>query len=642
MATRGGFLQLCKQFTETQFPKWHHSLPLCLKMAQNIKYDRNEAIRLSKMIKHMSNRHGYNWAGSNLEYAIFMTSLIGNYNVLWDLTANIKQTLKRVQPSVYLLLLQSINLSQQKGMLPCSLNLFNELNRSYPYLSQFDRDTAATHLFESFRTCDDFSLLFLLKTAYENYIHRRVRDKSIELKYVLVYFHVYLNSGQYNRALQLWESSFDRFSEEHDPVEIFRLLPFKELLECMCTNRDFSHMHKWIQKLISLDPTLETIGMLWSKCLLLALDENYFEVVHLLYTKFIMKDQGDISIDDILFSSKMKNLQTNNIPLLSLSDTTIHQILHVLTINGDTSLTESLIQWHHIQKLWKGEKHLTKDLYLQILKAHCHQKSQNFHSILDIIDAIIDSHNITYKDISESISFKLFTLQVKDASVSAAKAQKQLIFNSIQLSASDDDLRPRKVQNPNLYSSEQGNILSKVSILSSFISSNMGYLLKNSSSTTIQLFVNCLLDHITKYQNFSGLAIALMTIAKTIRDENRSLRFLDQDSIDILCHSLSRSTSRFCGLEILTFAKKYDFLMSLENYELLIASANQCEIPDLLDYYLDTCYKEHGVLPAHKSLPDNAPAKPVAYTEHEKVHQLHFLFDQRDANYLRFAFSTYV
>lgn len=638
-----------RTFIKNNFPATTaRFLPECLKASPITFYDHEDAQRISSKIRSVLQKKQFNrLSNADLEFALFFYSLTARYNLIWDLCSELRNSRchnKLITPSTYILLLQAICRSKDKRMVSHAVNIYAELY-SGPHLNltSHQHDFAAQCLLTAFQRCHDFTALVLLKALYENCISRFASNELIELLYLAAFLHTHLNTGQYSEALKLWNTTFTTYKESKGAHELMNSLPFVELLQAMCTNQDLSSLALWLEVLLKIDPDLDLVESHWPQFLSAAIDNSHYPTVHLIYSQFIMKGHKEISVDEVLFSTKFEKLQKNNTPLNTMADETLYQILHVLSTHGDITSTQNLIQWHHIYKSWKGENSMTKDLTIQILSAHCHNIHTSFESILDIIHSFSTKSNqhLSYKDITDSISHKWFTLDMEDQFVKAAKANELEIIKTIEQA---EESKPRKISNPNLAASTQGNILSNTRILDAFVYNHVTYTLENHhSEACLQLFVNCVLNHINRYQNVTGMAVALSAIQRGVNDRRRTdTSFFSAESLDIMCSIISKSRSaRLCGHEIFKFARRIGFSISLHNYERLMQSVKGSHLTDLLRIYQDACMQDLGQLPprfCRKETGLSAPTDPEVYTQEEKdIHEKYYGYDVRDCGYLRFA-----
>lgn len=455
-----------------------------------------------------------------VERALFLNVCGGRFIQARDIVRAVKNDplRRRFQTKlIYLLFIYHLaNLSDARDCLSLIAEVIQELT-----LDKEETEYLADQLFRSFRNCDDFTLLQSLHTVYRpmGVLHG---SPVWDLKLSGSMLHVLINSEQYHKAFEMFENC----ARNYDHNDCINYLPIAKLLDAMCLLRDCDLLVEALQ--MAVPQGLELLHKLWTNYLSLGLQVNHAALVTFIYTTIIMRSATALLSEEVVLTNKVTEAEEANPVLASMSETTLSAILHTFATNGDVNNTLGLIEWHYIHKAMRGEKNLDKDLLAKIVQAYCYRNGddQSFSRILDVIESFSGRlHEYSYKDFSESISHHL------------------------SLGWSD-------LHNP-LFSLEELRLFSSKQLLHALLL----------SKSTIVIFINCMLNHLTKYQNFSSV----VTFLSTVQQHTDVSEYLDSDLYDILFKSISSSAAaRRCGLYLHSYLKE---LISRRNLEYLILSS---------------------------------------------------------------------
>lgn len=445
----------------------------------------------------------------------------------------------------------------------------------------------------SFSANTDFSQLVHLKFLYHTYIHRYCNMENLDLIYIQAYMSSLINAKLHDQAIELFEQAVASFKPSSNT---FHTLPSKRILDLMCLNHDFNRLVKWLHIMLETNYTLP--DQAWLKYLNLGLENSNYLIVKLIYDDFIMEglDEGITRKYAVTSVGKTDRI------LSLITDEEINAILHVFSIHGDVELTLQLIESHFVHKSLIGEKALTNDLCVNVVASYCYHRralgegdDDSLKRILDVINGFIlhlpgPPNAITYQDLTSSFSYKLNNFHILDENVAEASRTRNMISNLI-LNLEENLLRqnsvlPRKITNANIHSSKQGNVLANLQILRRIVEDHITYIKeKNYTVETMRIFINCVLNHVSLYQNFSGIVLVLTTLKylnKDMADE-----WLNYDSLLIVCHSLSTSVaSKLTSLEVFKYLKKSK-LIDHQTYLYLIEAADRGDaFYSLFEFYI--------------------------------------------------------
>lgn len=513
-------------------------------------------------------------------------------------------------------LLRIIANSKRSDQVNNSVRIFTSLMKLFELtkvkLSPNDINQSCFNLMASFNVNNDFTQLVHLKALYYTYIHRYCDNKNLELLYLRAYLNSLINAKLHDQAVELYELAVTSLTSStaertYKPDEVLQMLPTRRILDIFCLNQDFERLAKWLPFIQNSNYKL--LEDVWLKYLNFGLENSNYQIVKVIYDIFIMKGfEEGLTRKDALFTTS----EGTDKLLTLVTDDEIMAILHVFSINGDVNLTLQLIESHFVHKTLRGERALTNELCVKVVASYCYNKAvaedgkdESLKRVLDVLDGFIlyfrnnkyqveisDISAITYQEVTSSLSHKFNNFNLVDENVEHSSRVRLNISDEI-LNLEENLLRensvlPRKITNPNIHSSKQGNVLANLQNLRSILEDHINYIKESNYSTeTMQIFINCVLNHINLYQNFSGIVLALTTLKFLNKHAVRD--WLDDDSMLILLHSLSTSVgSKLSSLTVFKFLQASSkFTLDHKHYLYLIESSDRGEhFQPLFEYYI--------------------------------------------------------
>ncbi|GEQ68964.1 hypothetical protein JCM33374_g2634 [Metschnikowia sp. JCM 33374] len=542
---------------------------------------------------------------SEVEHVISLNIKAGRFRTNLDIAEKIKHDPLKTRfrtPELYALLLQSLAAEGDRNLVPLALELFRELAMTRCTLE--DLSEVSQSLFRCFRNCCDFTQLVGLKIVFQSILARQVPIPSVAMAYLGAHMHVLLNSDQHTLALDHFRQCLVQMPREANRASLLRALPLKKLIHTLCMTHDCEALLEVLGEMETEDCLGEIDLSQWSEILGMALWKNHFQLVKIIYLNVIMEGISPQTLGDPVLEV---GLTKNNRFLRSLSENTLLQILHTLSTHGDVSSCITLIEWHYMHKSMQGERALTKPLCLSIIRAYCyyhpeagilaaHDDDDNsVKTVIDVIESFVSKrrHHYGYKDVVDSFSHKLHTYHAFDANVARAVNRE----TSVPLSpvngppdlledVPEDEILLKKKSNRNMHESAQGSVLKNTDILSDFVAEHFSYILEKSySQATRQIFVNCVLAHLTTYQNTKAVVAAMHTM-KSI-DPTFATSSLDSASYDIMIQSFATSPAAMAtGLTCFNHMKQAQIPVSAQNFKAFIfSSLRGSHFNQLLEFY---------------------------------------------------------
>lgn len=581
------------------------TLPLCLPHITNSHRKIAKALsnKARRQLKQTDNTPLVGYSPKEVEELMFLNICARNYDQVWGIAKMIKEdpiALRYRTPSIYLLLLLLISSQGDTGHAMLALSLYAELYNGRSKLLNEEHDLAANLLFSILRKCSDFTLMLPLKSVYESIM---VHHLECENQYIAVSLDILMNSRQYIKALDLFET-YMMALDEREIGDALTLLPVLKLFNYMCSVQDLDSLVKWLPTVTGREQEIVTASD-WSSYLGLALSLNNYALVNFIYVNWIMAGlDTHLSAEDVVLNNNISRLQALNTIFQTLSDQTLHQILHTLASHGDVELTLNLIEWHYIHKSLKGERALTKELCVDVIRSYCfyddpdsqgQDRDHSMEKVLDVLDSFVTRSKadfvLSFKDISDAISHKIHNYKAEDSNVNEANRKLMGTLEFIEASNEENTLSvtelPRKTTNSNILDSAHGNPVLNTEVLRLFVESHMDYLLrKSANATTIVLFVNCIMNHLNKYQNCSGLIVALRTLKSMNQDFVNE--WLDNDLFDILIRSITTSpAARLTGLELYQYMKINQWTIAQRQMiHFIFSSLRDQNYQTLFEYYV--------------------------------------------------------
>lgn len=494
-----------------------------------------------------------------------------------------------------------------------AVNLPQE-QRKPSFLVKKESETLLYHLLISFQHCKDFTNLLTLRLIWENNSSGCTDSESLQVLYHSAFIHTFLNTNQNQLALELFEEQLHVINEKADnKFKLLKLLPIVRVLDILSSNKDSSKLLNILRIVTEIQKKNSTQGNIINdqhliKYLNTALSTNDFNLTEYIYDNYIMYglENSALTSENVLFEASYKRNAFFN----SINDTLIYEILNIFVTKGDVKRTLGLIESHHIHKTLKGERALNKDLCVNIIESYCYhpnlhddwdyseytnmvKRDESIKRVLDVLESFViklEKENVFlgYKDLSSSFSYKFLNYKAHDKVIEKAKLMREDILNRIinsEENAIHTTVLPRKVVNFNLRSSESGNSLANLEVLTSFISEHVQYLKSKSfSDKTITLFINCALNHVNLYQNFSATVRILLALNKA--NPNFISDWLNQDLYNIISNTLSNSTGgKICSLYLFKFLKNEGELTH-HHYSCLLSANIRGNIHHNLQYFI--------------------------------------------------------
>lgn len=516
-----------------------------------------------------------------------------NPHRIWKLASDIKQRHPSVVPiEYYIALLKAMHTMGSKNT-TVAINLYMEAVSQYklallvvPPVTLSQRRDLWYNLLRLFEFCyknTDLAALKLLKESETESLE--LFDRRFGRKYTYLYYSTYINT--FLNCNQIFEA-LDTFHETVDTLlndginyaEIVVNLPTKRLVNFLHQNGawdelylllDEVYQHKDCASMLDIDNN-------WINLLQGAVMGNHYNLCKLLTEHYIMKDLGDVPLETVLFENS-KNLS-------NICDGLVMLILQILSLNGDVMSTISLIETFYLHKNMRGERGLTKELSTDIIRAYCAfpvsndstEEDTTMLAILDVINKFVLRFGkidiwLSYKDIGDLLSSKFFHYRLG------------LVLE-------------RSQQNPNkhLDGHLRGNPFANLQVLEKFVTDHVKYMLnQNFENLTVVLFINCVLNHVSIHQNFTGVIKVLSTLFQ-INNNQEISKWLNPDLFQILLHSLGQSsTSKFSSIVLYEYMKQHNLLKPIYLRDFILSSVRLTHgqslswgsMPNLLFYIYD-------------------------------------------------------
>lgn len=497
----------------------------------------------------------------------------------------------------------------------------NEVNLVQPLLPN-ELARIARVIFGMLQNSNHFIDLLTLNMLWKNHFSA-LEDSGLETEYHTTYYQILLNTDQIIGAAE-----YLHYMLELDEIYLNQVPSF---LDKLALANDCDGLCKWLVQITSRTKSNTLVSQLkWLQYLQIGLISNHYPLVKTVYDHFIMKGfkNSSISTEEVI----LQDINSKNSIFNTITDDTILHILHTFSTNGDVNLTLSLIESHFLHKSLKGEKALTKELSIKIIESYCyhgnlqvwegseHTKSDKDQSVLRVLDvlngfvskALLDNGKVlSYKDITSSMSVKLFNYRAYDRNIEQSDQRKaniaELITNAPE-NQFEGNILPRKLSNTNIQSSKYGNILSNLEILHAFIVDSVTYSMKKEHHPqTITLFVNCVLNHLNLHQNFSAIVSVMLSLHQI--NSNFVYDWFNHELYDIILNSIASSSSaKKCSVLIYSYMKDTGIPITPKHYAWLVSAQLRGYIHDGLQFFiyhalLDHKYVDHSVIELLEQIP---------------------------------------
>lgn len=427
--------------------------------------------------------------------------------------------------------------------------------------------------------------------------------------YYSVYILTYINLAQPVLALEVYLNVFNHLSETYPDMLISHQLPTIRLLNLLLEFRDTAGINK-ILEIVHTEESIKSPSksIITRASWLLYLSQgcscNDYELVKNVYDSYLMKGFNQSSNkDEILFNRELVDLFAAK----GIDELVVYLILHTLSTHGDTGRALALIESFYIHRVLAGEKAFTKDLFVMVVEAYCSAENDEIHLIdprdfkdfhdssmervLDVVGSFLNRANekLSYKDISQYLSYKFMNYKAYDKNIDFKLTKTRLSTNQ----KLETDKASLKSSNTNISASPFGNILANLQVLDSFTRKHIEYIKsRNLPLETITLFVNCILNHINLYQNFSAIISVLKNLQSL--DPDFLADWLNSDLMDIILHSMANSTGcKLCSLHLFKYLRSRTKLTHFQYY-CFISSILRGDFYVQLKYYLYFYIKDLG------------------------------------------------
>lgn len=485
---------------------------------------------------------------------------------------------------------------------------------------------AETHLFnllKRIRTSENLAHIESLKHIWDNHFQSYGNGSLQDLYYSTV-IHILLNCNEYLMAKDLFMKVYNIENKN---------MPTLKLILCLMDFKDYDGICD-ILPIINSNTISEP---LYSALLSMAVDENHYRLVQVIFDTYLMSPSDS---------------------LVDINTSLIHATLNVLCLHGDVTRSLKLIE---AIKEYSFES-LTKELSLKVIEAYCYYDNnehtfldpheyQNYHDtsverVLDVLGTIMNKSNfiLTYKDVSQFLSHRFMNYRTYDENIAlkSEKARQLEKLNDVSKRVNNDDLKPFA----------QGNVLSNLKILSLFTKKHVSYMV-NHDYSCIGLFINCMLNHINLYQNFSGISRLLTELSNLNPDFHK--QWLDHDLFNIIINSLRHSQAKMSSLYLFEYLKSIKFKFSEDNYYAFVESSLRGDFKQQLVYYLFHYYQDYDKIGSRtldllKGIPPelmpsteqikSMPSKPeITDAQHDQTRKYNYTIDKRDVTYIKYIFK---
>lgn len=598
------------------------SLPKCYSQLTpaNRRLAKDLAKKINDQLKDLPKIFWKQLTPAGVKETLFLNLCAGNHSIVLNLAERIAQEPQPkdyLSSELYILILQL--LASQAGSrrstafhtkdsfhVALATQLCSEL--VFTGCSDDDLQLAFNLVLDCAFTCDDFTQLIPLRILFTS-VSSKIRKVDLENRYLSTVMNIYINSSQYMEAveyLHLLQSTY-----KHSKERLYSTLPLERVIDFMCSTHDCSNLMQLLRDVLLYNSKLVSTH-LWIKALNLGLSLNHYDLVKLIYDAVLAKGVNNaISVDDILFDNKIVNLRKENAVFGSLTETTISEVIHTLATHGDVSLCLSLVEFHYLLNSLKGQSSLSKEVCIDIVQSYCFHvetelnnniRDESVKKVIDVIHNFMSKQKgrFTYVDISDAFLFKLLHYWVYDQNAEDAKLKEQSTIAKLaeHFEGEPDEFLPRKMLSAPTSTSQLGSVLMNMETLEGFVDEHISYILQRKYGLdTLRIFLNLVLNHVTKYQNFSGL----ITVLESLRIVNETFpeEWLDSDLVKIIGRCLASSHANMAsGFQLFCFLKATKNITP-ETMEYFIFSAlRNPEDSTLLQYYLYEYLKSRSGAPS--------------------------------------------
>lgn len=588
------------------------SLPKCVPQLTpaNRKVARDLAKTVNEKFENLPKIYWKQLTTTGVKELLFLNLCAGNHGMVLKIAGRIAQDPQcktYLSSELYILLLQLLaslvgfqrqSATQSRGAPQVALaaQLCSELIANE--CSDDDLQLAFNLVLDCASTCDDFTQLIPLRILFKSVSSRKC-DTDLHYKYLGTVMNIYLNSSQYIEAvnyLHQLQSSF-----KSSKLRLYSRLPLERIIDSMCSMHDCSNLTQLLGDILNCNRDFIS-ARVWATALNMGLSLNHYELVKLIYDAILVRGiDKAISIDDLLFDDKLSRLRNENPVFGSLTESTISEIIHTLASHGDVTLCLTLVEFHYILNTLKGKSSLSKEVCVDIVQSYCFniEQSEMINGMTDgsvkrVIDVV---HNFmskqkgrfTYVDISDAFLFKLHHYWVYDQNAEDAKLKELSTIAKLaeHYEGEPGEFLPRKILSAPITSSRMGNVFMNTAVLERFVVEHVAYIQRmDYGLETLRMFLNCILNHITKYQNFSGLITVLESLSTIYGSFPQA--WLDSDLVKIMGKCLASSHANMAsGFQLFRYLKSTKKNTTSETIEHFIFSAlRNPEDSTLLQFYV--------------------------------------------------------
>ncbi|KAG5421461.1 hypothetical protein I9W82_000552 [Candida metapsilosis] len=347
-------------------------------------------------------------------------------------------------------------------------------------------------------------------------------------------------------------------------------IPLSLAIKVLLENQDMKRL-EFVFELFH-DKTINLEDYLWLRVLQVGLENNSYQIVKEVYTRYIMAgfSNGKITLEEAVLSL----MPESNRIFESLTNSLLMNVLQVLAMHGDTTSTMDLIESHFFHKVVAGGSALNKELCIRILESHCYNAENGGTSLEEILDLL------------DVFATKEVKGGIESTDLFQAMNHKFANFGSV---TDSDDSNSDVVS---LRDKSDKLSLAKLGTLYDYTVQSMEYA-QRLHPRTKSIFIDCLLNYVATYLNHTAVVQTLMALHYA---NPASIKELSTSSLNSILYSLSKSSSKRCALHYLKYLKSIGITPSHQMYSWMIRCTmrEHYEFPVL--YFLWQYYQDHAVL----------------------------------------------
>lgn len=533
----------------------------------------------------------------DISNSMFTNLCAGNHSDILKLAKRVAVAPKMdrfLSSDLYLIILQLLSTSENYKEASLALQLCLELCTAD--LDPQKLAGAFSLVLDCVRKSDDYKQLIPLRILYERLSSHWSHD-FLEYKYIATVQIVLLRTFQYTRAIEFFSQCQNTYTLPKQVRDFYYHLPKEFFVISMHRAQDCSSIVLFLKGSLALPKECVPLKV-WLLSLDAGLVYNDYELVKLVYESRIVGDlDSKISVNDVIFDNKLQRLQDTNPVFASLTDRTIDSILHCFASHGDVELCLSFIELHYVHRNLKGEKALSQELCIEIVRAYCYhqdleiptqynKEDESMMRVIDVIHQFLTKHEgrYSYKEVADAVLYKLHTIRIYDEEACEELSSDRFVSKPHGGSVGIEIPRKRLAAKA---TSSQTTPLLKLGILKKFVSSHVKYIISNELGLeTMRIFINCVLNHVNKYQNLSAYVAVLEALHKL--NPNFAHQWLNDDLFEIFCACLRSSAASMApGFPMFQYLKTRNHTFTkLEMEGFVFSALRNTEESSLLQYYL--------------------------------------------------------